>query len=273
MQRVVVIVLVVAVVVLTLLWVFQRRLIYLPSTTSVPPAEVVIPGARDVVLHTSDGLQLGAWLVPAEQPDRGLTVLVASGNAGDRAARAPLARALAEEGLSVLLFDYRGYGGNPGSPTEHGLAADVRAAQSFLVDNANVSPSRLLYFGESLGAAVVTELAAEHPPAGMVLRSPFVDLTTIGELHYPFLPVPQLLRDKYPLVQHLADVKAPVSVVYGAEDSIVPPGLSSAVAAAAPELLAKVEIPGADHNDPALVHGPRLIAAVVDLANHIDRSS
>ncbi len=94
---------------LTLLWVFQRRLIYLPSTTPVPSADAVIPGAQDVVLHTSDGVELGAWFIPAKQPDRGFTVLVASGNAGDRAARAPLARALAKEGMSVLLFDYRGY--------------------------------------------------------------------------------------------------------------------------------------------------------------------
>jgi len=268
-QRVVVIVLVGTVLLLSLLWVFQRRLIYLPSTSPVPPAEAVLSAARDVVLHTSDGVELGAWFIPAEPPDRGFTVLVASGNAGDRAARAPLARALAKEGMSVLLFDYRGYGGNSGSPTEEGLARDVRAAREFLVADVGVSPTHLLYFGESLGAGVVTELAAEYPPAGLVLRSPFVDLTTLGEVHYRFLPVALLLRDKYPLVQDLADVRAPVTVVYGSEDSVVPPDQSRAVAAAAPELFRMVEIPGVDHNDPELVHGAHLIAAVVDLAEQI----
>ena len=271
-QRVVVIVLVVAVMLLSLVWVFQRRLIYLPSTTPVPPAEAVIPAARDVVLHTSDGLELGAWFIPAEEPDRGLTVLVASGNAGDRAVRAPLARALAKEGMSVLLFDYRGYGGNPGSPTEDGLAHDVRAARSFLVEDVGVSPTRLLYFGESLGAGVVTELASEYPPAGLVLRSPFVDLATLGEVHYRFLPVGMLLRDKYPLVEHLADVTVPVTVVYGSEDSIVPPDQSRAVAAAAPELSRLIEVAGVDHNDPELLDGDLLIAAVVDVAEQIHRS-
>jgi pimeloyl-ACP methyl ester carboxylesterase len=104
------------------------------------------------------------------------------------------------------------------------------------------------------------------------LRSPFVDLATLGEVHYQFLPVAMLLRDKYPLVEHLADVTAPVTVVYGSEDSVVPPDQSRAVAAAAPELSQLVEVAGVDHNDPALVHGDLLIAAVVDLAEQIRRS-
>jgi uncharacterized protein len=123
-----------------------------------------------------------------------------------------LARALAGAGLAVLLFDYRGYGGNPGRPSEQGLARDVRAAHRFLIDEAEVAPTRLLYFGESLGAAVVSELASEHPPAGLVLRSPFVDLASVGRVHYPFLPVRTLLRDRYPLADQLAGVKVPTTV-------------------------------------------------------------
>jgi hypothetical protein len=193
-------------------------------------------------------------------------VLVANGNAGDRAVRAPLARALARRGLAVLLFDYRGYGGNGGTPSEAGLARDVRAARRFLVEEAGFSPNRLLYFGESLGTAVVTELAAEHPPAGLVLRSPFVDLASVGRVHYPFLPVRTLLRDRFPLVEHLRQVEVPVTVVYGGRDSVVPPAQSRAVAAAAPRLRRLVELPGADHNDPALLDGRVLVDAIVELA-------
>ncbi len=272
MLRVVVIVLVLAALLLSLVWVFQRSLIYLPSAAPVAPVEAVIPAGQDVVLHTSDGVDLGAWFIPAAQPDRGVAVLVANGNAGDRAVRAPLARALAAEGMSVLLFDYRGYGGNPGSPTEAGLARDVRAARGFLVQGAGFAPARLLYFGESLGSAVVTELASEHPPGGLVLRSPFVDLAAVGKVHYGFLPVRMLLRDKYPLLEHLGDVTVPVTVMYGAEDSIVPPGQSRAVAAAAPELFRLVEVPNVDHNDPELLDGDLLVGAVVDLAEQVDES-
>jgi uncharacterized protein len=247
----------------------QRRLIYFPFSAQVPRAEAVVAGAREVTLLTVDGLALGAWLVEPGEPERGVAVLVASGNAGNRSLRAPLARALASAGLAVLLFDYRGYGGNPGRPSEQGLARDVRAAHRFLIEEAEVAPARLLYYGESLGAAVVTELATEHPPAGLVLRSPFVDLASVGRVHYPFLPVRTLLRDRYPLADQLARVQVPTTVVYGSRDSIVPPEQSRAVAAVAAGETRVVEIAGADHNDPALLEGEKLIEAILELAERV----
>jgi alpha-beta hydrolase superfamily lysophospholipase len=248
-----------------LLWGLQRRLVYFPDAGPVPAAGAVLPGARDVVLQTSDGLRLGAWFLPgrdAEAP----AVLVANGNGGHRGLRAPLAAALAGRGLAVLLFDYRGYGGNPGSPSEEGLARDVRAARAHLLEEAGVPPDRLLYLGESLGAAVVTELATEHPPAGLVLRSPFVDLAAVGAAHYPFLPVRALLRDRYPVAERVATIRVPTTVVLGGADSIVPPAQSRAVAAAAAGLHRLVEVPGADHNDRVLLDGDALVDAVVELA-------
>ena len=256
----------IAVLLLALVWGFQRRFIYFPDTAEVPSAGAVIPGARDVKLRTRDGLTLGAWLVPASAPARDTTVLVANGNGGDRSMRAPLASALAARGMQVLLFDYRGYGGNPGSPSEEGLALDVRAAREYLTES-GVPDDRILYFGESLGTAVVTELAAERPPAAMLLRSPFVDLASLGEIHYPFLPVRSLLRDRYPLVEHLATVEVPTTVVYGTADQIVPPAQSRAVARATPRLRQVVAVEGADHNDLALLSGKALVDAVVDLAD------
>jgi fermentation-respiration switch protein FrsA (DUF1100 family) len=265
----VVAVVVVAALLLTLLWVFQRNLIYFPHPADTGRASQVLPGAQDVTLKTADRLELGAWFVPASGADRGVTVLVANGNAGNRSMRAPLAAALARAGLSVLLFDYRGFGGNPGTPTEEGLARDARAAHRFLVDDAGIRPDRLLYYGESLGAAVVTRLATEHPPAGLVLRSPFVDLASVGRVHYPFLPVQALVRDRYPVADSLTRVAVPTTVVYGTADSIVPADQSRAVAAAAAGPTRAVAIMGADHNDPALLDGPQLIAAVVELADRV----
>lgn len=269
MNRIALILSAVVVLVLTTAWSLQRRLIYFPSSAKVPAAATVIPGARDVVLTTSEGLKLGAWYVPAGRPDRGLTVLVAHGNAGDRAGRAPLARALAANGLSVLLFDYRGYGGNPGHPSEEGLARDVRAARSYLVDDIGVPPDRLLYFGESLGSAVVTELAAHHPPAGMILRSPFASLAAAGRAHYPYLPLRTLLRDRFPVAQEMSRVKVPVTVVLGTADSVVPAPQSREVAAAAPWLRDLVVVNGADHNDFVLCAGDAVVDAVVELAEHV----
>jgi fermentation-respiration switch protein FrsA (DUF1100 family) len=248
-----------------LLWAFQRRLVYLPDDGPLPAAADAVPGARDVRLTTADGLSLGAWFVPGRSADAP-AVLVANGNGGHRGLRAPLARALADAGLAVLLFDYRGYGGNPGSPSEAGLALDVRAARSYLLEQADVPADRLVYVGESLGCAVVTELAVEHPPAGLVLRSPFVDLAAVGAEHYPFLPVRSLLRDRYPVAEQLAAVRVPTTVVYGGGDTIVPPAQSRQVADAAGQLHRVVEVPGADHNDRVLLDGEALIDAVVELA-------
>jgi len=247
----------------------QRRLTYFPAPGPVPAVTRVFNGGRDVRLRTTDDLELGAWHLPARGD--GVTVLVANGNGGDRSGRAPLAHALTHQGIGVLLFDYRGYGGNPGTPSERGLALDVRAARRHLVEQAGVSPQRLLYFGESLGSAVVTELATEHPPAGMVLRSPFVDLASVGRHHYPYLPVRLLLGDRYPLADNLRRVHAPIVVAYGTADSVVPAGQSRAIADTAPRLHARLEIEDADHNDLALLSGHRLVAAVVDLAREVCR--
>ena len=267
-MRVALVVFSVVALVLVLVWGLQRRLVYFPSGSVDSPAGVGLPAAREVVLESSDELKLRGWFIPAAAASRRMAVLVANGNAGNRSGRAPLARALSERGLAVLLFDYRGYGGNPGRPSERGLARDVRAAYRFLVDEAGVPSDRLLYYGESLGAAVVVELATEHRPAGLVLRSPFVDLASVGQVHYPYLPVKLLLKDRFPLADRLAAVHAPVTVVYGTGDTIVPAEQSRAVAAAAPNLSQLVAVEGADHNDPALLDGDPLINAVVALADH-----
>jgi uncharacterized protein len=265
------VVLLVLALLLALVWLAQRWLIYLPDRGDVPPAPEVVPGARDVTLQTSDGLSLGAWLVPPDDTatDRQLTVLVAPGNAGNREGRAPTAQVLAAEGFTVLLMDYRGYGGNPGRPTEEGLARDARAAYGFLVEREGTPPERLIYFGESLGAGVVTELATEHPPGALVLRSPFTDLAAVGSIHYPFLPVRTLLRDRYPVAEHIARVPAPTAVVYGSRDSIIPPEQSREVARQAAGPVQVTEVAGADHNDAVLFTGAELVAAVVALADEI----
>jgi fermentation-respiration switch protein FrsA (DUF1100 family) len=260
--RVVLAVVVVLGVVVVAMWLGQRRLIYFPDRGAPVPDRA----ATEVWLHTADGLRLAAWQVAPTGPDRRLAVLVAPGNAGHRAYRMPLAGALAAEGFTVLLLEYRGYGGNPGRPSEAGLARDARAALAHLTDVAGFPMQRVLYFGESLGAAVVAELAAEHPPAGLLLRSPFVDLAAVGAEHYPWLPVRLLLRDRFPVAEHVARVRVPTTVVYGSADTVVPPGQSRTVAQRAAGPVRVVVVDGADHNDPELADGPRVVAAVVALA-------
>lgn len=260
-------VLLVAALVITGLAVFQRRLIYLTGAEPVPPVTEVLPGGTEWILRTEDGLELAAWFVAAPSPrSTPATVVVAPGNAGNRSHRAPLAGALTGAGFDVLLVDYRGYGGNPGSPTESGLALDIRAAYEAVLTS-GVPAGRILLFGESLGSAVVTALAAEVPAAGLVLRSPFVDLASVAADAYPFLPVRWLLQDKLPVLERIRDVEIPVAVVYGTADSIVDPAQSRRVAGAAPNTVATIPVEGADHNDAELGHGPQVVAAVRAVAD------
>jgi uncharacterized protein len=265
-MRVGIILLVVAAVLVApigLLWAFQRRLIYLPAPRTVPPAASVLPGAEEVTFETADGLRLGGWFVPAEGREAPRTaVLVCNGNGGNRSLRAPLAVALARMGLHVLVFDYRGYGGNPGQPTEAGLATDARAALDYLVGRPEVDPARVVYLGESLGAAVALRLATERPPAALVLRSPFASLAEVGQLHYPLVPVSLLLRDRYDSAALAGRLAAPLLVVAGGRDRIVPASHSRRLFAAAPQPKRLVVLDGADHNDHDLLAGPRLLAEV-----------
>jgi uncharacterized protein len=259
---VVVIVTLVASGLLALVWSQQRRLIYFPSQGPIPSATTILPTGKDVVLETEDGIHLAAWYFPAGSGRRPV-VVVFNGNAGYRWLRADLAVALNRNGLSVLLFDYRGYGGNPGRPSEKGLAADARAALAWVARQPDVDPNRIAYFGESLGAAVAIELAVQRPPAALVLRSPFTSLADVGVVHYPWLPVRQLLIDRYPSIDRIASVKAPVLVIAGDRDDIVPAALSKRLYDAASEPKRYVLIPGVGHNDQGLVDGREMIGDVV----------
>lgn len=260
-------------VLLGLAWKFQRRLIYLPyymrPGREFPPAETVLVGGEDVAFDTEDGLRLHGWFVPAGADGSATTVLVFNGNAADRSFRAPLAAVLARAGLSVLLFDYRGYGSNPGSPSERGLLADARAARAYLVSREDVDSEHIIYLGESLGAAVALALANEHAPRAMIMRSPFTSLADVARLQYPYLPVRLLLTDRYPVVDHVHLVAAPVLVVAGEQDHIVPPGMSRRVYEAAAEPKRMVVIPEADHDDAALFVGEQFIDEVLHFVAEI----
>lgn len=248
---------------LFLIWFGQRSLLYFPRPGPVARPIEVLPSAQDAELLTEDGLRLGAWFIPPARAASGLTVLVCNGNAGDRSHRAGLARALATAGHAVLLFDYRGYGGNPGSPTEQGLRADARAAVKYLASRSDVDPARIVYFGESLGAAVAAQLASERQPLALVLRSPFPSLREVGHVHYPYLPITDaLLWDRYRTSDALAEMSAPVLVVAGDRDEVVPTRLSRQVhdALRGPKRFALIA--GADHNDPELAEGPLLVGHV-----------
>lgn len=243
-------------------WAGQRQLMYFPLGDVPSIAALGLNSVEEVAFDTTDGLRLSGWLFTNDAADHGATVIVFHGNAGNRAHRAPLALALRQLGLQVLLFDYRGYGGNPGSPTEQGLESDAIAAREFLVNQRHVDPQRLIYFGESLGTGVAVTLASEHPPAALILRSPFTSMTDVGQYHYPWLPVRLLLRDRYDSLARISNVRTPLLVIAGDRDSVVPAEFSRQLYDAAPQPKTLASIPGVDHNDDELLDGKTVIDAI-----------
>ena len=245
------------------LWAGQRQLMYFPFGDTPTPDALGLDAVEPVAFDTLDGLRLGGWFFPATDEAQNGTVLVFNGNAGNRSYRVPLAAGLRDQGFQVLLFDYRGFGGNPGTPTEAGLALDARAARDFLVRRRDVDASRLIYFGESLGTAVAAELAAEHPPAALILRSPFTSMADVGQYHYWWLPVRWLIRDRYATIDLIGKVQSPLLVIVGERDRIVPAEFSHRLydAAAAPKTI--LSMPDADHNDYELLAGETMIEGIV----------
>ncbi len=239
------------------LWLLQRHLIYLPSAAvGLPP-----PDWESVTFATADGVDLGGWFLAPESAAP--IVIVFNGNAGNRSGRIAFGSQLAAEGLGVVLFDYRGYGGNSGSPSEEGLVADGSAVVAWV--GAHHGDHPIVLFGESLGAAVATAVAAQFPPTALVLRSPFTSLAAVAAVHYPLLPVRLLLWDEFPTEEMIRGVTAPIAVIAGSADSIVPPEQSQAVYDAAPGPKRWILIDGADHNDGRLAGGGDVVEAVLDI--------
>lgn len=272
----------VLVVLLLILWAGQRQLMYFPFGDVPPPAALGLHDVEPVAFTAADGVRLAGWFFPTSAEGkapvgadaessalRGAgqqrdTVIVFNGNAGNRAYRAPLATALRQLGVQVLLFDYRGFGGNPGAPTEQGLALDARAAREFLIRERRVDPGRLIYFGESLGTGVAVTLAIAHPPAALILRSPFTSMADVGQHHYWWLPVRRLIRDRYDSLAVISQLRSRLLVIAGERDRIVPAELSRRLYEAAPQPKTFVSLPGADHNDDELLAGRIMMDAIAE---------
>ena len=171
----------------------------------------------------------------------------------------------------MLLFDYRGFGGNSGSPTEDGLAADARAVKQYVASRPNVDPTRIIYFGESLGAAVAVSLAVAQPPAALILRSPFSSIADVGRVHYPWLPVAWIVKDRFPSIERIARVTSPTLFIAGDRDRIVPASQTQALFEAAGGPKDLMILPGADHNDEALAEGQAMVARVTAFVEGVVR--
>lgn len=201
-----------------LMYFAQRALMYFPDTVRTPPAQAGFPEAEELELKTADGVTIVAWHVPSR--DGQPFWIYFHGNGGSLSYRVGRFRELIAPGHGLLAVSYRGYGGSGGSPSEAGLIEDARAAYAFAA--ARHPAERIMLWGESLGSGVAIALAVEWPVARLVLEAPFYSAAEIAAGAYPFLPVRLLMKDQFRSDLRVAKVTAPVLVVHGDRDAVVP---------------------------------------------------
>jgi fermentation-respiration switch protein FrsA (DUF1100 family) len=237
---------------------------------------------EDIAYQTSDGLKLHGWhLLPARQRlttqeefDRNLqegserVVLFFHGNGGNRRHREMDYQVFTQLGVHVIAFDYRGYGENPGTPSEVKFAADAQQAWKYVIATRQVQPGRVIIYGESLGGGVATRLASElcqanTPPAGLILCSTFSSMVDAASFHYPWLPVRLVLKDRYLSDEWIKHVTVPLLMLHGQKDGVVPYALGRRLFDAALEKSDSgipktfVDLPRANHNDILLTDAER----------------
>jgi fermentation-respiration switch protein FrsA (DUF1100 family) len=238
--------------VLGLLYVKQRDLLYPRNPARAEVASANLPGVEEATLTAADGEKLIAWVVP---PREGKPVLLFfHGNAGNFAGsgRQSLFRQLTEDGTGLFAVNYRGYGGSTGSPSEGGLAQDARAA--YAAASTRFGPDRLVGYGESLGTGVVAKLAAEVPLKAVILQAPYMSTVSVAQLRYPYVPVGGLMKDQFRSDLVIGKVKAPLLVMHGQRDSVIPFSQGEALFALANPPKRFISFPDGNHNDLRL-HG------------------
>ena len=228
------------------LYLFQRQLLYFPDRTRPELFGLEQLGVREVTLSTEDGLSLLSWYLPARpgQP----VIAYFHGNGGHIGYRAERLLRFAREGYGVLMAEYRGYGGNLGAPSETGFYADGRAALAFL-DRNGVAPTRLVLYGESLGSGVAVKLAAEHQVAAVILEAPPTSVAEVAQCHFPYVPASRMVTDRFDSLSRIGKVKAPILLLHGERDRVVPVRYGRALFNAAPEPKEGWFVPEAGHED------------------------
>ncbi len=201
-----------------ILYFAQRSMMYFPETIQTTPAQAGLAEAEEVTLRASDGVPLVAWHV-APRDDKPV-IIYFHGNGGALRYRVGRFHKLISDGIGIVAVEYRGYGGSGGSPTEPGLIADGEAAYAFAA--AHYKTQQLVPWGESLGTAIAVRLAAEKPVARVILEAPFTSAAAVADLRYWYLPIRLLMKDQYRSDAFIEHVTAPVLILHGVHDHVVP---------------------------------------------------
>jgi fermentation-respiration switch protein FrsA (DUF1100 family) len=201
------------------MYVFQRKLQYHPANKGLTPESVGISGASVETLTTADGEKIVLWYVPAKVGMA--TILYFQGNVGEIGDRPLRFNYYHSRGFGVAYLSYRGFGGSSGSPSETGLMADANAAYDWLLAR-GVEPNRIALLGESLGSGVAVQLAAQREVGAVALEAPYTSTVEVAAKIYWWLPVHALMKDQFKSIDFIAAVVAPLLIIHGEEDRLIP---------------------------------------------------
>ncbi|HEY9549437.1 MAG TPA: alpha/beta hydrolase [Kiloniellaceae bacterium] len=211
----------------------QRSLIYPAAAIAPQLADQALPALRAIETEPEPGLRLTHWYHPPAGEREPLIVFF-HGNGSDLANAFVKMRPFIDAGFGLLATGYRGYSGNPGRPSEAGLTADARSVIDWAAAE-GYGRERLVYYGESLGTAVAVKLASERPPSALVLEAPPSSIADVAAAHYWYLPVRLLIRDPWDSLSRIAEVRAPLLIMHGERDRVVPARFGRRLFAAAAE--------------------------------------
>lgn len=240
---------------------FEDLFVFQPTTwedrnwaqlSGLPLEEVWIP--------VDDIVTVFGWFIDAG-PARPV-LLWCHGNAGNVSHRLENIRQLYQRGISVMIFDYRGYGRSTGEPSEAGFYQDALASYDYLIQQRRISPERLIIFGRSLGSGVAGEVAIRRPSAGLIVEGSFPSIQAMSDHHYFGLPARWFMDVDFNLAKKVRALHVPLLVIHGGQDSIVPMALGRQVFEAAPEPKRWYLVSGADHNDVPFVGGELYFRAI-----------
>lgn len=250
--------------VFAILWVMRMSLIYPLDPTHIAPNPEKLPDLSEAILRTSDGTDLVIWTAPARVGEP--TVVYFPGNAGNLNNRSERFQRISARGFGLVAMAYRGSSGSTGAPSEAAITADARLVRERMFDLMGIEKSGpVVYYGESLGAAVAVKLARTHPPDGLVLEAPFTSVPDMAAAALPIFPARRILKERWETSDHIRHLIAPLLVIHGTADNVVPYEQGKAVfeaASSSQKLLETVE--GGTHHNLWSVAVQKKIVAFLD---------